>query len=574
MSYLPDDYVKGIREEQTAAGIAPQRPQSTPAPTTPPTPGNPSQAAAQSAAQRRGADFAKRNVVRGGSAYDAIRAAAYYNNEAAKFRHNGNMDEYNYYSDLARQANSIAAANYRASKDRADRASYESYMDAKSTINGFNSHKDYYTTESQYDRDANAFADEQARKNYEARGGDSIMGSIGDFIGTIISAPHNAVTNSAANFRNADRFTANRLGDTTFDDPSMEQAYWNSITNHGYGDSPIMDTADVAVESALAVASLFGAGKAAKPLLNPLINSGKTAIMNAGKRVALDKAKQMGAEAAQRAAQRAAQNAAKQKAKATAAEVAKQKAAQNPWLYGKRSQIWKVPAGVTGYAIADAATPETHVGKSNLDFLSPDFAPKGYGFTDPLNMRPSSNGPEYNPSGPYQPSPYQPSPAPVHDPYAWTSDQFLKSSSVLPIPGDKPVFVKSATDRLIAQVANDYYDGRNINSSYFRDPYSGHAKFFGRMVRSLTGGMIDPYKQIRKHDMFLHPEYPVTATNLMQNTIYETVASGNSNVHKVVERAATQKHAPEELRNYNGTTYRPQTGSSREFTNQLTSALT
>jgi hypothetical protein len=184
-------------------------------------------------------------------------------------------------------------------------------------------------------------------------------------------------------------------------------------------------------------------------------------------------------------------------------------------------------------------------------------------------MRPSSNGPAYNPSGAHQQGP-----APLQDPYAWTSDQFLKSSSVLPIPGDKPVFVKSATDRLIAQVANDYYDGRNINSSYFRDPYSGHAKFLGLMVRSLTGGMIDPYKQIRKHDMFLHPEYPVTATNLMQNTIHETGASGNSNVHKVIERAATQKHAPEELKNYNGTTYRPQTGSSREFTNQLTSALT
>lgn len=218
-------------------------------------------AAAPSDAYLDDPDMRSRNVYEGGSAYDAIRAAAYFNNQAAMHKHDGSEQDYNYYTNLANRAKAIAQKNYQSSKDKGDRALYDSYMDSKSTINGLASHKDYRTTESQFDRDSNAFADEQALQNYKKKGGPAWYHHLYDYtLGALYDGLHNSITDAAANSRNAERFGANRWGDTTFEDPSMRDAYYKSINEQGYGDSAWGDLGNVTLNAAGTALAAIPAG--------------------------------------------------------------------------------------------------------------------------------------------------------------------------------------------------------------------------------------------------------------------------------------------------------------------------
>lgn len=495
-------------------------------------------AAAPTGAYLDDPEMRSRNVYEGGSAYDAIRAAAYFKNQAAMHKHDGSDKDYQYYTNLANRAKAIASKNYQSSKDKGDRALYDSYLDSKSTINGLASHKAYRTTESQFDRDSNAFADEQALQAYKKKGGPAWYHHLYDYtLGALYDGLHNSITDAAANSRNAERFGANRWGETTFDDPSMRNAYYKSINEQGYGDSALGDLGNVTLNAAGTALAAIPAG----------------GMVGAGGRAA--------ARAALSGATRAAiKQTANNAARAVPGIIRKPVAAtvnSRPvrWLADPKG--WKSELGFAGgFTAYDAMSPydpeRQHV---NYDMLDPDWSPYIL-----QNQSPYTLQNQFSP-GWFAREAYKQAP------------MYKAGSVAVPMPGDKPVMVKKANDSLVTQTANDYYDSTNFNSAYYRNPYSRNARFVGDLIRTFTGGLIKTYPYVGKHEMYLNPQLPLNGVGLMRNVIAEAGNTGSSNVHKVIANAAAAKHGYKPIENTNATTYRPSTVSGRTFAEQLSNAL-
>lgn len=494
-------------------------------------------AAAPSAEYMDDPDMSSRNVYEGGSAYDAIRAAAYFNNQAAIHKHDGSEQNYNYYTNLANRAKAIAQKNYQSSKDKGDRALYDSYMDSKSTINGLASHKDYRTTESQFDRDSNAFADEQALQDYKKKGGPAWYHHLYDYtLGALYDGLHNSITDAAANSRNAERFGADRWGDTTFEDPSTRDAYYKSINEQGYGDSAWGDLGNVTLNT-------VGTALAAIPAGGMASAGGRAAA-----RAALSGATRAAIKRTANNAARAVPGIIRKPVTLAAKPVA---AALNSrpgrWLADPKG--WKaelgLAGGLTAYGAMSPYDPERqHI---NYDMLTPGWAP-------------------YALQHQFSPGWF------ARDIYE--QEPMYKAGSVaVPMPGDKPVMVKKANDSLVTQTANDYYDSTNFNSAYYRNPYSRNSRFLGDLINTFTGGLIKTYPYIGKHEMYLNPQLPLHGPGLMRSVIADAGHTGSSNVHKVIANAAAAKHAYKPIENTNATTYRPSTVSGRTFAAQLSNAL-
>lgn len=522
-------------------------------------------------------DLAARGVVVGGSAYDALRATAYFRNEQSKYEHLGDTERARYYERLGNTAQLIARRNY-ASASKGDRAAFDSYLDTKTTANGFNSHKAYHTTESQFDRDAGAFRDQLARERYERETGSFKKGLlwVADLFGDIYAAPHNAITDAAASSRNADRFGANRFWNTTFDDDSVADYYHRSINEQGYSDSVAADVGRVAGEGALSVVSVIPIGKGAV-----MVGKGGTKLLTGAARSGARTAASAGASTAARTSAGTAARSAAAEGASTAAGTATRAgagtAAQTAATAAPRTGLgrfaWpaaKFTGAVAAYGGAKYGLDQLAPRPSGTPGYDPGLInlgpPAGYGYTDPVNMQPSTDGPRnplfrlpgYPNNTPYERAPYDFTPEydPNLDPYS----VFLPSA-------ETPGLAKRASNTgtrapyspIIAQVANIAYGHRaGNNPARYGQTYSANAKFVSDLIKMFTGGMVNPYMQIKKHDMFVNPRLPVTATNLMQSAIYEAGNTGRSNVHRVVANAAEQKHNPSFTpENYNGTTYRP-----------------
>lgn len=210
--------------------------------------------------QRELADSGVHNT---SGAYDTQRVAARYGNLAAKAKDDGNRYLQDRYTRMQGEAADQAKQNYeRATKQ--DKALYDSYLDTRSRWNGFNTHRDFITQESQYDRDANAYSNykadaERANRPWYSKA----LPVAGDMIGSIIGDPYNAISDAAASHRNAKRFGANRFWNTTFDDESMRKAYEQSIKDMNYSDSVSMDATNALLNTALSAVTARSLGAAA-----------------------------------------------------------------------------------------------------------------------------------------------------------------------------------------------------------------------------------------------------------------------------------------------------------------------
>ena len=551
------------------------------APTTSSTPSSThATASAESEVDPEQAELERRGVKLGGSAYDALRATAYFRNEQSKYEHKGDKEKAKYYERLGNTAHVIAVNNY-ATASKGDRAAFDSYLDTKTTANGFDSHKAYHTTESQFDRDAGAFRDQLAKEKYERETGSFKKGLlwVADLFGDIYAAPHNAITDAAASSRNADRFGANRFWNTTFDDDSVSDYYHRAINEQGYSDSVAADVGRVAGEGALSVISAIPVGKGAvilgkggAKLLSGAARSGAGAVARAGTAAATTGASTAARAGAGTAAKAGAGAAASTGAGAAASAAGTTAAAETAATIAPKAGLGRFvgpAAKLTGTVAAYGAA------KYGLDQLAPRPSgtpgydpglinlgpPAGYGYTDPANMVPAAQDPYDTPRSPgietdYARGLYEDNPNQYFN-------QFYDPMSYLDNPGTLTL-TKRASNNLIAQMANKFYGHSAFNSAMLNPVYSSNAKFVSELVRAFTGGLINPYMQIKKHDMFVNPRLPLTATNLMHSTVYEAGNKGRSNMHKVVANAAEQKHNPSYTpENYNGATYRPQPVAGR-----------
>lgn len=554
-----------------------------------------------------------RGVKEGGSAYAAIRAAAYYTNLAAQYNHSGDTKNANYYTDMAERAKRIAKQNYDNSTDKGDRALYEGYLDTKSTINGLASHKAYHTEESQFDRDANAFNDELAQKKYQESGGPSWYDYLYDWtLGAIYSDAYNGITDAAAGYRNAERYGANRFWNTTFDDPELADEYYRSIAEQGYSDSATMDYLGAGagvVTGALSVIPATKAigtvGKVGLGSLKALKTGGKIGL-TAGRRAA---SKGVGAianginPAATRTAGSTSARAAGETGKAVvnSADDAARGAAGaagngTPVNAAKRvveaadNDVSAVMGGSNGGVLSwaknkaksslrDSWRPYNF--KDNRWYRWPDLAVRrtaGNLFrtaSNPMVYYPGMTAYSiYSANQPYEVSEDAPKAdgTMLEDDYVDPSVMNKSGSVLLPIPGTVPSMLKRSN--MVAQLANDYYDGRSIqNAHMYKDPYSPAGKLLAAAIKGMTGGYINPYQQISRYDMYLNPRYPVSGANLMQRVVHDTGQTASSNIHTVINNAAKAKHGNTGIQPTNAAIYRPQTTSGRSFATQLSEAL-
>jgi hypothetical protein len=551
-----------------------------------------------------------RGVVEGGSAYDAIRAAAYYTNLAAQYSHSGDTDNANYYTDMAAQAKRIAKYNYDNSTDKGDRALYEGYLDTKSTINGFASHKDYHTEESQFDRDAGAFKDELARKKYEAEGGPSWYNYLYDWtLGAIYSDAYNGITDAAAGYRNAERYGANRFWNTTFDNPELADEYYRSIAEQGYSDSATMDYLGAAAGVAGGALSVLPAAGAVGNIgklglrggLKALMTGGKAGVAAAGRHAA---GKGVGGAVGNgvNAAARGAGNASKGVNAATTAGNAAAKvdnaadaARATNKATGAADEATNAARGAAAQDVQAAMGNAANAGGPSKWDRTKDFF-KWKSFNPNKGLRsaswrfikntaktplhpavyyPGATGLSiYHSNQPYEVSEDAPKAdqGMLEDDYIAPSVMNKSGSVLLPIPGAVPAMFKRSN--MVAQLANDYYDGRSIqNAQMYKDPYSPAGRLLAGAIKGITGGYINPYQQVSRFDMYLNPRYPVSGANLMQRVVHDTGQTASSNIHTVIGNAAKAKHGNTGIQPTNAATYRPQTTSGRSFATQLSEAL-
>lgn len=448
-------------------------------------------------------DRVNHGVYEGGGAYDAMRGAAYFSNQLARAKENNDQSSIDYYTKMLEQSKNMAASNLKNSQrtgNKVDQALYNSYTDQRTTVNDWSSHKDRYTTESQFDRDANAYADAAAQKKHAENGGGKWYQKLWDVtLGGTYAGVVNSVNDMRANMRNADYFGANRFWNTTFDDPSMRAAYNHTIQNHNYSDSLAGDIGSVAFNGAMAGMDI--ASLALIPFSGGASAAGWAALKAGAKGVLTAAAKQglrAGTKQAVGSLGRGAINVTKG-------------LGQGAVNYAKAHPIMTgLQAAGTGYTAYDA---------HNYEAYNPYTA-------------------EMNP------------------------DMIKISSAILPIPGEAPRMVKRA-NVFTAQTANRYYDAHNLNNeAYYNPAYSSLGKTVSGLISSFTGGLINPYKSINPHDIYLKPRAPISGVTLMNKVVNEADRTGNSNVHKVIANAATQKHTSEEPRNTNGTLRHPHYGAS------------
>ena len=232
-------------------------------------------------------ELMSRGAYETGSAYDAQRAAAYYSNQYARAKAENDQMGMKQYKALMDKATNLAQKNLNYSAEdklnrKSDIASYKSYTDKRLTFNGLSSHKAYSTTESQYDRDANAYNDAQAAYKHQLNGGAKWYHKLYDYtVGGIVDGAVNSVSDALASSRNAGYFGANRFWNTTFDDPNMSAAYRNSINNHNYSDSVSKDWALAAANVGAAALTVTGAAGLAGGLARgTLVNGARAAMGN------------------------------------------------------------------------------------------------------------------------------------------------------------------------------------------------------------------------------------------------------------------------------------------------------
>lgn len=552
-----------------------------------------------------------RGVVEGGSAYDAIRAAAHFANLASEYQHKGDTAGARYYTNMSNNAKRVARINYNQSTDEGDKALYESYLDTKSTINGLASHKDYHTEESQFDRDSNAYKDSIAQQEYNAKGGPSWLDYLYDYtLGAIYSDAYNGVTNAAAGYRNASRFGANRFWNTTFDDPALADAYYRSIAEQGYSDSVSMDAALAAGGVIGGALSVTGGGRAIAGLGKMgLRAAGNRLLAGAGRGAATAAARRGATQAGAAAARGAAGSAAESAAGAAGRAVANStddvaRAAGKGVTNGATGTANNTANGAVNAAANDvsAVMGGSHGGmlsrvmnkaKSSIrDSWRPyEFKDKRWykwpghavGRTFGNAFRFASNPmiyyPEeaaraaYSASQPYE-ADQQVDNEMLDMDYVAPSVMNKSGSALIPVPGAAPALIKSGYN-MTAQLANDYYDNQNMqNPSFYKDPYSASAKFLGNAVKYFTNGNVNPIQQVSRYDMYLNPRLPVSGTNLMQRVVYDTGQTNSSNIHTVIDNAARAKHGYNSVQPTNAATYRPQTTAGRSFATQLSEALT
>lgn len=220
--------------------------------------------------------YNEQGAATGDTAYDTQRTAARLHNIADLDDIDGNTASAGVYRDAARRAEQMAKQNLAHSRRtgrKGDVALYNSYMDPRSRINGWLTHKDWRTTESQYDLDRNAAKDMKAQEEYGKQGWyTKIIPFLGDLVTSPYTAAYNSITDLAASYRNASRFGANRFWNTTFDDPSMANAYYRSISDMNYSDSVSGDVTraimapGLAATDAVLTALSWGGWKAISPL--------------------------------------------------------------------------------------------------------------------------------------------------------------------------------------------------------------------------------------------------------------------------------------------------------------------
>lgn len=346
-------------------------------------------------------------------------------------------------------------------------ANWNSYMDTRSRWNGFNSHKDLITSESQFDRDRNATANAKKEKEYSDRSWwRKAPAFAADMLGDIYGNVHNAVSDAAANSRNAGYYGANRFWNTTFKDNSLASDYYRSLQQNNYGDSVMGDIGNVGLQAGLSAAQIAA-----------LVYTGGmgNAALGMTTKVA---------------------------PKLTAAAL----------RYMPKTALGRAATKFTAGAVAD--TP--------LSLLSSSF-------TTPLEA-----GPQFQQYG-----------------------EAIKSASVLPVPGAPPEMIKKSYNGLAGPTSNSYYDANNIgNTAYYNNPYNSGAgwwfKTLGGVVSGLTGGLVNPYKTVSSHEMVVRPKSIIPGHRLLANVVQDTKTTGNSNVHDVVNRTATEKHRPGQVTNYNG----------------------
>ena len=432
-------------------------------------------------------------VVEGKGAYDAMRGAAYFSNQLARAKENNDQKAIAYYTDQLNRSKSLAGSNLSRSErtgNKVDVALYKSYTDQRTTLNDSGSHKDWITTESQFDRDANAYADAAAQKKHLDNGGASWYNTLWDYtLGGAINGVVNSVNDMRANMRNADYFGANRFWNTTFDDPTMRAAYNHSIQNHNYSDSLAGDIGKIALNGGLAALDI--ASIAAIPFTGGASAAGLAAL-KAGAKGAITAAAKQGLRAGAKQA-----------------------------IGGVGRGMARAGTGIANYAKAHPLRATGLATGAGLHAYSVASAPEDY-YTSPFTA-------EYDPS-------------------------MIKLSSVaLPIPGDTPRMVKGA-NVFTAQTANKYYDAHNLNNeAYYNPAYSSMGKTISGLINSFTGGLINPYKTINPYDIYLKPRLPYRGTELMNKAVIEADQVGNSNTHKVVANAAKSKHSYDLDHNTNGT---------------------
>lgn len=239
-------------------------------------------------------DLLSRGVYHGSTGYDSARAAAYYQNQVDLAKKQGDITNQRYYEGLVNKAKSMVHSNLAASSakgDKTDQALVNSYYDTRLRWNGWNTHKDFFTRESQYDRDASMYRDAEAEAAFN-RDGKAWYKGTADWLLTPVAGIVNGVSDAAASMRNASRFGANRFWNTTFEDEAMRAAYYRSLNDMNYSDSvtwdvitPLGHTAAVLGDIAAIAALPFtggtsGAWFAAKEALK---QGGKQALKGAAK---------------------------------------------------------------------------------------------------------------------------------------------------------------------------------------------------------------------------------------------------------------------------------------------------
>jgi hypothetical protein len=469
--------------------------------------------ASQEAAKNRSSNYARERaaweradhgVYEGGTGYDAMKGAAYFSNQLARAKERGDKASIDYYTKMLEQSKTTAQGNLEHSKrtgNKIDQALYNSYTDKRKTYNDWASHKDWITEESQFDRDANAYADAAAQKKHVDNGGAAWYKRLWDStFGGTINGTYNAISDAKANSRNAGYFGANRFWNTTFDDPTMQAAYNHSIANHNYSDSVMKDIGMVGLNAGMAAADIY---TVASLLAVPFTGGGSLAPA-------------AGLAALKAGVKGVANTAIKQGLKAGAGAAAR----------GIGTGARYAARGAVNYAKA-------HPIRSGLGALNAGYH-------------------AYDLSQPYE----------YYDPYTSEMDpSMVKLSSTIPMPGEAPIRVKNA-NVFTAQTANKFYDAHNINNeSYYNPTYSSLGKTLSGLVSNFTGGLINPYKAINPHDIYLKPRIPVSGQAIMNKVVNEADQKGNSNIHKVVSNAAREKHEPsKEYGNTNGTLRHPYFG--------------